>query len=193
MRVIWAVLLASISVMGQAPDKVKAIAFDRSDREHCSVVVIEHRPMLQTVYGGTSVAVALPLSTVDGDFRVFVVVRQIGRGKVEVKPKEFSALYSDPVHTQLQFYDMAAEVSARSARQDSLAAAITSETDPGSQGASSTPGPDTDINRVAKALRTRNNGKDAAVRAQEGIQEGQQSKAPGTSVTPDELYLRRST
>src|ERR1035438_1016746 len=46
-------LLTSISVVGQVSDKVKAVTFDRADAGHCRVVMIEGRPMLQTVYSGT--------------------------------------------------------------------------------------------------------------------------------------------
>lgn len=190
-------LLTSISVLGQVPDKVKVMAFNRADGEHCSVVMIEGRPMLQTVYGGTSVAVGLPVSTVDGDFRVFVVLRQTGPGKAQVKPREFSALYSDPAHTQFRFYDKAAGVDKRHVRQESQEVGIlaaSSQGDPGMQGVPPAPSLDADIDRQARSLRMRNEDLNASTREQEEAREEKQSKTlPGIAVTPDELYLRRST
>lgn len=190
-------LLTSISVLGQVSDKAKVIAFNRADGEHCSVVMIESRPMLQTVYGGTSVAVGLPVSTVDGDFRVFVVLRQTGPGKVQVKPREFFALYSDPAHTRFRFYDKAAGVDKRQVRQETQEVGIlaaSSQGDPGMQGVPPTPSLDADIDRQARSLRMRNEDLNASTREQEEAREEKQSKSlPGIAVTPEELYLRRST
>jgi hypothetical protein len=190
-------LLTSVSVMGQVPDGAKAIDFSRADREHCSVVKIEGRPMLQTVYGGTSVAVGLPVSTADGDFRVFVVVRQTGPGKAEVKPKEFSALYSDPAHTRFRVYDKGADVDKRPVQQETQEAGImsaSSQGDPAMQGAPRAPAPEDDKNRQATAQRLSNEDLNGPVREQEqALEENQGKSRPGTTVTPDQLYLRRST
>jgi hypothetical protein len=190
-------LLTSICVVGQVSDKGKAIAFDRADAEHCRVVTIEGRPMLQTVYGGTSVAVGLPVSTGDRDFRVFVVVRQTGPGKAQVEPKEFSALYSDPAHTRFRFYDKAAEVGKRKARQDtqeSSIAAASSQGDSGLQGAIPTPGPVDDKDRQARLQRMRDEDANAPASEQDEARGEKPSKSlPGSTMTPDELYLRRST
>jgi hypothetical protein len=190
-------LLTSISVVGQVSDKAKVITFDRADTEHCRVVMIEGRPMLQTAYGGTSVAVGLPASTGDQDFRVFVVIRQTGSGQVQVKPKEFSALYSDPAHTRFSFYDKAAEVNTRKVRQETQESGIvsaSSQGDSGMQGVVPTPGPEADRDRQARSQRTRNDDLNAPTREQEEAREERQSKSlPGSTVTPDELYLRRST
>jgi hypothetical protein len=194
-------LLTSISVVGQVSDKGMAISFNRADAEHCRVVTIEGRPMLQTTYGGTSVAVGLPVSSGDRDFRVFIVVREIGPGKAEVKPKEFSALYSDPAHTRFWFYDKAAEVDKRQVRQEthqetqeSGIVAASSQGDPGMQGVASTPGPVDDKDRQARLQRTRDEDPNAPTREQEEAREEKQSRSlPGATVTPEQLYLRRST
>ncbi|MGB6687450.1 MAG: hypothetical protein WBE76_06375 [Terracidiphilus sp.] len=197
MRGLVFLLLTSISVAGQVSDKAKAIAFDRADAEHCRVVTIEGRPMLQTVYGGTSVAVGLPVSTGDQDFRVFVVVRQTGPGQAQVKPKDFSALYSDPAHTRFWFYDKAAEADQRKVRpetQESGIAAASSQGTTGLQGAVPTPGPVDDIDRQARLQRMTNEDLNGPTREQEEAREAKQSQSlPGSTVTPDELYLRRST
>jgi hypothetical protein len=190
-------LLTSVSVAGQVSGKGKAIAFDRADTEHCRVVTIEGRPMLQTTYGGTSVAVGLPVSADDRDFRVFVVVKQTGPGKVQVKPSEFFALYSDPAHTRFSFYDKAAEADKRKlgqGTQDSAILAADSQGGSGLPGAVPTPGADADIDRQARAQRMQNEDPDGPARAEEEAHEEKQNQSlPGSAVTPDELYLRRST
>jgi hypothetical protein len=190
-------LLTSISVVGQVSGKVKAIAFGRADAEHCTVVTIEGRPMLQTVYGGTSVAVGLPVSTGNLDFRVFVVVRQTGPGKAQVKPQEFSALYSDPAHTRFWFYDKAAEVDKRKIpqqTQESGIVAASSQGESGLPGVIPAPGPEADIDRQARSQHVKDQDPNAPAREQEQAQEENQSKSlPGSTMTPDELYLRRST
>lgn len=189
--------LTSISVVGQVSDKVKSITFDRADREHCRVVMIEGRPMLQTEYGGMSVAVGLPVSTGGKDFRVFVVVKQTGPGLTRVKPKEFSALYSDPAHTRFPFYDKAAEVDKHTVRQETQESGIvaaSSQADPGMQGVSFGPAPEDDKARQAMAQRAKNEDPNGPTREQEQAREEKQSNSlPGTTVTPDELYLHQST
>ena len=184
-------------MVGEVSDKDKAITFNRADAEHCRVVMIEGRPMLQTVYGGTSVAVGLPVSTGDRDFRVFVVVRQTGPGHAQVKPKEFSALYSDPAHTRFWFYDKAAEVDKRKVRQETQESSIVAASSQGGfgmQGVPSTPVPVDDKDRQARSQRMRDEDPNAPTREQEEAREERQSKSlPGSTVTPDELYLRRST
>jgi hypothetical protein len=190
-------LLTSITAVGQVSDKVKAIAFDRADAAHCKVVTIEGRPMLQTVYGGTSVAVGLPVSAGGLDFRVFVVVRQTGPGKARVKPKEFTALFSDPAHTRFWFYDKAAEVDHRKVRQDTQESSIfaaSSQGDSGIPGAAPTPGPVDDRDRRARAQRTSQEDPNAPAREQEEALEAKQRESlPGSTVTPSELYLRPNT
>jgi len=190
-------LLTSLSVTGQVPDKVKVIDFNRADREHCSIVMIERRPMLQTVYGGTSVAVGLPVSTVDGDFRVFILIRQTGPGKAQVKPGEFSALYSDPAHTRFRAYDKAAEVYKRKLSQEIQEAGImsaSSQVDPRMLGVPPTSDPVDNKDRQARLRRKRNEDLNAPTREQEEALEAKQRQSmPGITVTPDELYLRRNT
>jgi hypothetical protein len=190
-------LLTSLSVDGQISDKVRTISFNRADAEHCRVVTIEGRPMLQTVYGGTSVAVGLPASTGGLDFRVFVVVRQTGPGTAQVKPKDFSALYSDPAHTRFWFYDKAAKVDKSKVRQEAQESGIvaaSAQGDPAMPGAVPTPGPEADKDRQARAQRMTNEDPSGPVRGQEEAREEKQSESlPGSIVTPDELYLRRST
>jgi hypothetical protein len=197
MKGIVFLLVASISGLGQVPDKVKEITFDRADAEHCKVVTIEGRPMLQTLYGGTSVAVGLPMSTGNQDFRVFVVVRQTGPGPARVNPKEFSALYSDAAHTRFSFYDKAAEVDKRKVRretQESGIVAASSQGDSSLPGAVPTPGAVDDVDRQARMQRMTNEDLNAPAREQEETHEEKQGQSlPGATVTADELYLRQST
>jgi hypothetical protein len=190
-------LLTSISVAGQVSDKVQAITFDRADAEHCRVVTIEGKPMLQTEYGGTSVAVGLPVTTGDQDFRVFIVVRQTGAGRAEVKPKDFSALYSDPAHTRFSFYDKAAEADKHNKRQQTQGSgtiAASLQGDAALPGTVPTPGAEADIDRQARMQRMQNEDPNAPARELEQAREERQNESlPGSTVTPDELYLRRST
>lgn len=190
-------LLTSIPAVGQVSDNVKAITFDRADAEHCAVVTIEGRPMLQTIYGRTSVAVGLPVSTGDLDFRVFVVVRQTGPGKAQVKPQEFSALYSDPAHTRFWFYDKAAEVDKRKIPQQAQESAIvpaSSQGESGLPGVIPPPGPEADKDRQARSQRVKDQDPNAPAREQEQAQEENQSKSlAGSAMTPDELYLHQGT
>jgi hypothetical protein len=190
-------LLTSISVVGQVSGNVKSIEFDRADVEHCRVVTIEGEPMLQTVYGGISVAVGLPVKVGDLDFRVFVVVQQTGPGKAQVKPQEFSALYSDPAHTRFGFYDKAAEVDKHRVVQQTQEPGIdpaSSQGDLGRQGAPSTTGPEADMDRQARLQRMKNEDLNAPAREQQAASEEKRSKSyPGTALTLEQLYLHRST
>jgi hypothetical protein len=197
MRALVFLLLTSVSGAGQVSDKIKAITFDRADREHCRVVVIEGKPMLQTVYGGTSVAVGLPISADDQDFRVFIVVQRTGPGQAEVKPKEFFALYSDPVHTRFWFYDKAAEVDRSRVHQETQESGIvaaSSQGDSAMQGVPPNPLPEADKDRQARWQRMRDEDPTGPTREEEEAREEKQGKSlPGSTVTPNELYLRRST
>jgi len=190
-------LLTSISLVAQVSNKVKVVTFDRADPEHCKVVMIEGRPMLQTVYGGTSVAVGLPVSTDDQDFRVFVVVQQLGPGRVQVKPEEFSALYSDSAHTRFGFYDKAAEVIEPKVRQETQQSGIVSASslgDPKMPGLPPDDGPEPDMDRRARAQRMRAQDPNGPTREQEeASEEKQRDSLPGTTLTPEELYLRPNT
>ncbi len=102
-------ILLSFSALAQNPASEKTITFNRADKEHCKVVVVDGKPLLESSYGGTSVAIRMPVNMI-GEFAVFVLVSQVGAGGVEVEPKEFYAFYSDPAHTRFAFYDKAAEI-----------------------------------------------------------------------------------
>jgi len=197
MKMASILLFTAVPVVGQVADKAKTIAFDRADAEHCHVVMIEGRPMLQTSYGGTSVAVGLPVSVGSQDFRIFVVVQQAGPGRAQVKPKEFSALYSDPAHTRFGYYDKAAEVAPRRESPEQREPEIITaslQADPGTQGLPPTPGPEADIDRQARSKRISAEDPTGATRDQEQAREEQQRKsAPGSVVTARELYLHRCT
>jgi hypothetical protein len=108
MKALASLLILSSIGLAQEPSKVKIITFSQTDKEHCKVVLIEGKPMLQTTYNGTSVAVAQPEKNSHG-FSVFVRVTQEGKGKVEVVPEKVTAIYSDPDHTRFQFFDMTRE------------------------------------------------------------------------------------
>lgn len=107
MRFFTAFLILAGVARGQSTDKI--ITFSRTDTEHCRVIVVSGKPLLQSTYDGTTVAVAMPLNRGDGDFSVFVSVSRAGSGTIHVNPKDFYGLYSDKDHTRFQFFDKAAE------------------------------------------------------------------------------------
>src|ERR1035438_5534809 len=108
MKTLVSLLILSSIGLAQEPSKVKVITFSKTDMEHCKVVLNDGKPMLQTTYDGTSVAVALPEKNSHG-FSVLVRVSHEGKGKVEVMPEKLTAIYSDPDHTRFQFFDMTRE------------------------------------------------------------------------------------
>ncbi len=110
MRILAASLLFSAAAVGQSADNAKIITFNRADTEHCSVAVVGGKPLLESTYGGTRVAIGMPQNMQDGEFAVFVYVYQVAGGSVKVAPKEFFAVYSDAAHTRFPFYDKAAEL-----------------------------------------------------------------------------------
>lgn len=187
--------LLSVSVAGQAPGKV--IVFDRADTERCRVVMIEGRPMLQTVYEGTSVAVGLPMSTPDGDFRVFVQVRRMGRGLARVKPRGFTALYSDAAHTRFSYYDKAAKMGRQAPSEEIQSPGIagaSSQQDPAMPGQTSAGSGVDDKDRQERMRRMRAEDLNGPARDEEQASERKRETAqPGTAVSADELYLRPRT
>lgn len=108
MKALVSLLILSSIGLAQEPSKVKIITFSQTDKEHCKVVLNDGKPMLQTTYDGTSVAVGLPEKNSHG-FAVFVRVTLEGKGKVEVVPEKVTAIYSDPDHTRFQFVDLTRE------------------------------------------------------------------------------------
>ena len=132
MKPVFVILLTSVCAAGQAAEKPNIIDFDPADREHCKLVTIEGRPLRQISADGTSVAVGTPALTSDGEFRVFVAIRQTGEGKARVKPGDFFALYSDSAHTRFSFRDIGAEIDARrmrEAREESSGPSLSSQGD----------------------------------------------------------------
>lgn len=103
------VFLASAGVaLGQVPGKT--VTFNRADTEHCKVIMVSGRPLLESTYEGTSVAVAIPMNRGNGDFSIFVAVSQAGSEAIEVNPNEFYGLFSDKDHTRFRFFDKGAEM-----------------------------------------------------------------------------------
>lgn len=193
MKTACLLFLVSISAAAQAPGNV--IVCDPADAEHCRATIIEGKPMRELVHEGTSVAVGKPVSTAEGDYRVFVRVSQSGPGKAEVKPKDFSAHYSDPAHTRFAFYDMAAVVNqrireARRAQQADGGDELETPRRPGSSGGAQNIG----TSRAAKLGRLRKPDPNEIAGRQDEVT-GLRGSAPlaGTIVTPEELYLTRST
>jgi hypothetical protein len=125
-------LVSAALAVAQAPTKI--VTFDRADTEHCKVITVSGRPLLQSTYEGTSVSVSMPMNRGNGDFSVFVAVSQTGSGTFKVDPKDFFGLYSDKDHTRFTFYDKAAEIDAAShpGGDNAGLSAAKSQLDPGS-------------------------------------------------------------
>lgn len=108
MKFLIASVILTATVLGQTPAKM--ITFNRTDTEHCRVIVVDGKPLLESTYDGTTVAIAMPVNRGNGEFLVFVAVAQAGAGAVQVNPRDFYGLYSDTEHTRFTFYDKAAEM-----------------------------------------------------------------------------------
>ena len=100
-------LLLSAAAFAQTAESPKIVTFSRADTEHCKVVVVSGKPLLQTTYNGTTVAITVPQNWRNGEFSVFVAVAQVAAGEVQINPKEISALYADPDHTRFRWFDKA--------------------------------------------------------------------------------------
>jgi hypothetical protein len=182
-----------MSAAAKAPGTV--INCDPADAEHCKATIIEGKPMRELVHEGTSVAVGKPVATAEGDYRIFVQVRQVAPGKVEVRPKDFSALYSDPAHTRFAFYDKAAEINQRIREANRAQEANGGDLDNPRRRAGSGAGQSTGgTSKSAKLGRLRKaDPNEVAGRQDEGTGSRRSTPQVGTIVTPEELYLSQST
>ena len=103
MKTLMVVLICGGFAFGQEPAKI--VTFNKADTEHCKVVTVSGKPLLQSTYDGLTVAIAIPVNRGNGDFSIFVAISQAGTQTVQVNPKDFYALYSDQNHTRFTFYD----------------------------------------------------------------------------------------
>ncbi|MDE3187892.1 MAG: hypothetical protein KGM96_10275 [Acidobacteriota bacterium] len=113
MKALLASLLLSAAAFAQSPSAQPGpaiITFNRADAAHCKVALAGGKPLLETTYDGTTVAIGMPQNRGNGDFSVFVSVYRVAEGTVKVVPKSFAAVYSDPGHTRFPFFDMGAEL-----------------------------------------------------------------------------------
>ena len=193
MKAACLLFLVSMSAAAKAPGTV--INCDPADAEHCKATIIEGKPMRELVHEGTSVAVGKPVATAEGDYRIFVQVRQVGPGKAEVKPKDFSALYSDPAHTRFAFYDKAAEINQRIREANRAQEANGGDLDNPRRRAGSGAGQSTGgTSKAAKLGRLRKaDPNEVAGRQDEATGSRRSTPQVGTIVTPEELYLSQST
>jgi hypothetical protein len=107
MKLLIASLLFTIPALAQTPEK--KITFNQADTQHCKVVQAGGKPLLESTYEGTSVAIAMPLNRGNGEFLVFVVVSQDAPGAAEVNPKDSYGVFSDAAHTRFVYHDKADE------------------------------------------------------------------------------------
>ncbi|MBS1803580.1 MAG: hypothetical protein JST28_09435 [Acidobacteria bacterium] len=98
-------LLLVVPVFAVAQTSPTVITFNRADTEHCRVLVANGKPLLASTYNGTTVAVSMPDNWENGEYSLFVMVSQKGDGSAEINPKEIYALFSDPAHTRLSWFD----------------------------------------------------------------------------------------
>lgn len=118
MKTLITSLLLSAAALAQSPSgaqsstqpSAQVITFNQADTAHCKVAIVSGKPLLETTYDGTTIALGMPENMRNGDFAVFVSVFRVAPGKVKVAPKTFSAVYSDPAHTRFPSYDMGAEL-----------------------------------------------------------------------------------
>lgn len=188
MKDLIVLLLSSVLGFEQATAKGNIIDFDPADRDHCKLVTMEGRPLRQISADGTSVAVGTPAPTSDGEFRVFVAIRQTGEGKARVKPGDFFALYSDSAHTRFTFRDIGAEIDARrmrEAREESSTLALSAPGDSRTSSLDAAGGRDR-LPTTRRRSRGNLNGP-ARDKADEN------AKLPGSVSMSQELYLRGGT
>jgi hypothetical protein len=103
MRLLIASLFFVATAGAQTPPKM--ITFNQADKEHCKVVQAGGKPLLESTYDGTSVAIAMPENRGNGEFLIFVAIYRSDAGAVEVNPEDFYGVFSDPAHTRFAFYD----------------------------------------------------------------------------------------
>jgi hypothetical protein len=130
-------------LMAQVPAKV--FTFNRADAEHCKVIVIDGKPLLESTVEGTSVAIAMPVNRGNGEFLVFVAISRVAPGTIHIDPRGVYGLYSDAAHSRFTFFDKAAEMDSRIHGQpgDSALSASNAQLNPGSMrpGQAMGPGP----------------------------------------------------
>jgi len=131
-KTLMVVLICGGFAFGQEPAKI--VTFNKADTEHCKVVTVSGKPLLQSTYDGLTVAIAIPVNRGNGDFSIFVAISQAGTQTVQVNPKDFYALYSDQNHTRFTFYDKSGEVTVpnRPPGTDGGVSAAVAQIDPGS-------------------------------------------------------------
>lgn len=186
-------LFAGIAAAAKTPPTV--IPCDLSDSEHCKSTTVSGRPVREMFHEGTSIAVGKPSATVDGEYRVFIRVKQVGPGKTEVRPKDLFATSSDPPHTRFTFHDVAAEVALR-IQQTKRAEEAANSGDFPSSGRHPGSGAQNNIgtSKAAKLGRLRKpDPNEVAARQDAATGSRQSATQAGTIVTPEELYLTRTT
>jgi hypothetical protein len=110
MKILAHSLLLSTALLAQTPDNTRIVTYNRADTAHCKVIVVNGKPLLESTYNGTSVAVGLFQNWGNGEFSVLVSIAQVGPEAIEVNPKGIFALYSDAAHTRLTWFDKGREL-----------------------------------------------------------------------------------
>jgi len=109
MRILFCSLLLAGTVFAQTAPEGNIITFSPKDQAHCRVIQVNGKAFLESTYEGISVAVGMPENKGNGEFSVIVSIYQVGEGTAHVIPKDYFAVFSDPDHTRLPWFDKAAE------------------------------------------------------------------------------------
>lgn len=194
MKTACLLILVSLAAAAKTPPTV--IPCDLSDSNHCRATTVSGRPVREILHDGTSIAVGKPVATLDGEYRVFIRIKQLGPGKTEVRPNDFSALSSDPSQTRFTFHDIAAELELRIRENRRTQQAAESGGDFPSNGRHPGSGPQSNLgtSKAAKLGRLRRPDPNEVAARQDAATGSRQTTQPaGTIVTPEELYLTRTT
>jgi hypothetical protein len=205
-KALAASLLLSALALAQTPASPKVVTFNRADTVHCKVISVDGKPLLETTFGGTSVAVGVPENNGNGEFSVYVSIAQgaSATGTAEVLPKHFSALFSDPAHTRFAYFDKAHDLDTQeSIRAAGLAAPGASSAGGGASASSananssfSDPDPTHPEVVAMGAVRETNPGtrsEEEARQLQHRSQTGRSAEPAHVGSTRPHAFLRQST
>lgn len=123
-------LLLTTAALAQTPDKT--VTFRQTDTQHCRVINVSGKPLLQSTYNGVSVAIAMPINKGNGDFLIFIAVSEVDGEPIQVDPGDFYARFSDKDHTRFTFADVSSQLPVQGPQSDTGMSASNAQIDPGS-------------------------------------------------------------
>jgi hypothetical protein len=180
-----AFLLFAPAVLAQSPDTPRIVTFNPADKEHCKVVVVSGKPLLETTYNGTLVAINMPQNWGNGEFSVYIAVAQVDAGEAEVNPKAVSALYPDAAHTRFAWFDKGRDLDTQlSMRAEGMGPIAGQPGSPGSHSIadSSTTAPPPNHPEAMGSIDPH-----AGTRSEEELRQMQMRNEPGNAAVPTPL------